>query len=91
MVRLYCETQEGEPIDILGRLTEVAEQYKPDGLMLLRCAMMDSSYFGQRVILPYGPKCTFKTPPALPVSPRGLASDMSTVEAITVLTYEQAT
>lgn len=88
MVRLYCETQEAEPMDVMLKLQLQRETYRPTGFMLLRCVMLDSSYLGTRVIVPYGPNNTFKEPPDHPISPRGLASDMSTVEEITVLKYE---
>ena len=34
------------------------------------------------MILPYGPRNTYKEPPTKPISPRGLASDMSVVVAL---------
>lgn len=79
---LYCESQEQSPEGLRAMLEEQIGRYKPDGFMLLRCVMMDSSRFGHRVILPYGHNNTFKAVPDHPISPRGLASDISEVEAI---------
>ena len=79
---LYCETQEQTPEKLRVILTTMAGRYNPTGFMLLRCEMLDSSRLGERVIVPYGPNNEFKEPPTHPVSPRGLASDMSVVEAI---------
>ena len=78
----YCETQEQTPDGLREVLKQQISRFQPDGFMLLRCEMLDSSLCGQHVILPYGPRNTFKTPPEHPVSPRGLASDMSVVTAI---------
>jgi hypothetical protein len=50
--------------------------------MLLECVDLSSSRLGSYVILPYGPRNTYKEPPTKPISPRGLASDMSIVVAI---------
>lgn len=80
LVRLYCETQECKPEDLRERLRVQTLEYKPLGFMLLRCAQMDSSYFASRTILPFGPSNTFKSIPDRPISPRGLAGDMSVVE-----------
>lgn len=82
LVRLYCETQEAEVMDICGILDKQVELYNPTGFMLLRCVDMSSSRLGSRVILPYGPNNTFKEPPDHCISPRGLASDMSEVECV---------
>lgn len=80
--KLYCESQECTPEELREKLNSLIHTYQPMGFMLLRCEMMDSSRFGSRVILPYGPLNTFKHPPDHPISPRGLASDMSVVEAL---------
>lgn len=77
----YCETQEQTPEGLLEILRAQKERYSPDGFMLLECQDMCSSKLGNKVILPYGPNNTFKSPPDHPVSPRGLASDMSVVIA----------
>jgi hypothetical protein len=82
LVDLYCSSQEANPFDICEILDRQVELYKPDGFMLLQCVDLSSSRLGSRVILPYGPNNTFKEPPDHPISPRGLASDMSTVECI---------
>ena len=47
--------------------------------MLLECRMFDSLNIGNLTILAYGPHNTYKEPPTYPISPRGLASDMSMV------------
>ena len=81
----YCETQEQTPEGLLAILKSQIRNYDPDGFMLLRCVMLDSSRLGTRTILPYGPRNTYKAPPDRCISPRGLASDMSEVEALYVL------
>lgn len=78
----YCERQEQTPDGLEAVLSEQKKRFKPDGWMLLECQMMDSSRFMTLTILPYGPNNTYKTVPDHPVSPRGLASDMSVVVAI---------
>ncbi len=82
LIRLYCESQQATPIEVCEILDRQVELYKPTGFMLLRCIDLSSSRLGTRVILPYGPNNTFKEPPDRPISPRGLASDMSEVECI---------
>lgn len=52
-----------------------------DGLFITECRMLDSTYMGERFVIPYGPKNTFEKPPTVPFSPRGLASDTSIVIA----------
>ena len=79
---LYHETQQGDEASLRADLKNKISMFKPDGFMILRCVMMDGSRFGQRVIIPYGGSATHKTVPKQHVSPRGLASDMSEVEAI---------
>ena len=78
----YCERQEQTPDGLRERLTAQKQRYQPEGWFMLECAMLDSSRLGSLTILPYGPQNTFKTVPDHPVSPRGLASDMSVVCAI---------
>lgn len=78
----YAETQQCDPDDLRQRLNRQRMDYSPHGFMMLEAQLMDSSYYGQRVILPYGPHNTFKTVPDHPISPRGLASDTSVVIAI---------
>lgn len=79
MAGKYCEKQESEPGELRDRLFEQKQNYQPTGWMLLEAALLDSSYCGQLTILPYGPRNTFKEIPDHPISPRGLASDMSVV------------
>ena len=79
---LYLDSQEGNKAELKANLEQKQLRFKPDGFMLLRCIMMDSSRRGERVIIPYGGTATYKTVPTQPISPRGLASDMSEVEAI---------
>ncbi len=78
----YCERQDAEPEGLRMVLAAQKQRYQPDGWMLLECQTMDSSRMGSLVILPYGPKNTYQVPPTRPVSPRGLASDMSMVVAL---------
>jgi hypothetical protein len=87
LAELYCETQEQTPEGLREILDAQTLRYHPHGFMLLRCEMLDSSLLGTRTILPYGPNNTFKEPPAHPVSPRGLASDMSVVEGAWVTAH----
>jgi hypothetical protein len=79
MAALYCETQECEVEQLRQRLIDQINTWEPNGWMLLECQMLDSSWMGSRVVLPFGPLNTFKEIPNHPISPRGLASDMSTV------------
>lgn len=81
-MKRYCETQYATPEETSVRMEEIAKGREVEGWMLLQCEMLDSSRLGGQVILPYGPGCTFKTVPSHPVSPRGLASDMSVVVAV---------
>lgn len=78
----YCERQQLEPDELLIRLQDVARRYRPDGFMLLECQQLDSSRVGSYTILPYGGDSTYSTLPTGPISPRGLASDMSVVAAV---------
>jgi hypothetical protein len=78
----YCERQQNEPSELLKILQDQKVRYQPTGWMLLEAQLLDSSYMGSLVILPYGPNNTYKEPPTHPVSPRGLASDMSVVVAV---------
>jgi hypothetical protein len=79
--KLYCDTQQQTPEELRKILKLQNDRYTPDGWMILECQQLDSSLMGNRVILPYGPNNTYKTIPDHPVSPRGLASDMSVVIA----------
>ena len=78
----YCMRQDSTPDSLRATLRAQRERFAPIGWMLLECQMMDSSSMGALTILPYGPNNTFQAPPAGPVSPRGLASDMSVVVAL---------
>lgn len=80
--RRYCERQVNTPEGLKAILMEQQERYRPDGWMLLECQQFDSSWFGSYTIVPYGPNNTLKTVPDHPLSPRGLASDMSVVSAV---------
>src|SRR4030095_4075512 len=78
---LYCDAKCFTPERLKSTLLSLATKFQPTGFMLLRCEMLDSSALGNRTILPYGPQNTYKTIPDHPISPSGLASDMSVVEA----------
>lgn len=78
----YCERQENTPEQLRETLLAQKQRFNPDGFMLLECHMMDSSRLGSLTILPYGPNNTYKAVPDHPISPRGLASDMSVVVGI---------
>lgn len=78
----YCERMENTPRDLYATLEGQQRQWQPIGWMLLECQDLASSRLGHYVILPYGPNNTYKEPPTRPISPRGLASDMSVVVAI---------
>jgi hypothetical protein len=78
----YCDTQVQTPEGLRDILESQVKRFQPAGFMLLRCEMLDSSLCGTHVILPYGPNNSFKEPTNHPISPRGLASDMSVVVAV---------
>lgn len=73
----YCKTQKQTPEGLAEILRKQLDIYHPDGFFLAEAQLLDSSWLGQVVILPYGPDNTFKTIPDFPFSPRGLASDTS--------------
>lgn len=73
----YCERQEQTPDGLYDVLFVQAVRFDCVGWMLLECQMMDSSRLGSLTILPYGPNNTYKEATTAPISPRGLASDMS--------------
>lgn len=75
----YCDRQEMTPEGLRATLMSQKKRFRCDGWVLLECQVLDSSYLGQLVIVPYGPDNTYKSPPDRPVSPRGLASDTSVV------------
>lgn len=83
----YCERQEQTPAGLLDVLKKQKELYQPIGWFMLEAQLLDSSYMGSLVILPYGPKNTYTEIPTCPVSPRGLASDMSVAVAYTLADY----
>jgi hypothetical protein len=73
----YCKSQEETPEGLATRLQGQIARYEPDGFFMAEAQLFDSSWFGTVVILPFGPRNTFKTVPDHPFSPRGLASDTS--------------
>jgi len=79
---LYCERQEQTPEGLKEILRAQVGKYSPEGFMLLECHVLDSSRMGSLTILPFGLNNTFKAIPDHPISPRGLASDMSVVIGI---------
>jgi len=83
----YCSRQDNTPAGLLGILLLHQKVRQPDGWMLLECQMLDGSRLGELTIVPYGPRQTLQQPPTGPISPRGLASDMSVV--IGLLTASQ--
>lgn len=78
----YCERQEQTPQGLWEIFVKQRQNY-PDliGWFMGEAQLLDSSYMGSLVILPYGPSNTCKAPPDHPFSPRGLASDTSVVVA----------
>lgn len=81
LVGMYIERQEATAAEVEARLERIRQQREVTGFFLAEAQLMDSSWFGSRVILPYGPGCTHKEVPTTPFSPRGLASDTSVVVA----------
>lgn len=75
----YCETQDSTPEILLGTLRAQIAQYNPTGFFMGEAQLMDSSWYRQVVILPFGPRNTYKEPPESTFTPRGLASDTSVV------------
>lgn len=78
----YCARQLQTFEGLQRTLLDQLEKFQCEGWMLLECQDMCSSMLGSLTLLPYGPNNTYKAPPNHPISPRGLASDMSTVEGI---------
>lgn len=78
---IYCTRQLQNYYGLQRDLREKVDQYRPDGFMLLECVQFDSNYFGNYTILPYGPRNTYHEVPTRPISPRGMASDMSRIIA----------
>jgi len=85
MATLYCERQVNTVEGLRNTLLKQKRLFSPDGWMLLECQQFDSSKFASMVILPYGPNNTHKEVPDHPISPRGLASDMSVVVGVLTL------
>lgn len=79
LAKKYCSRQQSDPEQLHAVLYSQAKKFNPKGWMLLECKQLDSSRCGEYTILPYGPLNTFKEPPTVPISLRGLASDMSVV------------
>lgn len=75
----YCKTQMQTPEGLAEALRIQINQYNPEGFFMVEAQLFGSFYFGQVVILPYGPNNPFKTIPDHPFSPRGLESDTSVV------------
>lgn len=84
----YCARQESTRGELLDTLRAQRQKFNPTGWMLLECQVLDSSRLGSYTILPYGPNNTFKEPVSRPVSPRGLASDISVVVALLLNTED---
>jgi hypothetical protein len=80
-VARYCERQECEPDELVGQLKNIRTRFNADGFMLLVCHDFNSSRMGSYTILPFGGSATYQEVPSRPISPRGLASDMSVVES----------
>lgn len=80
--KMYCERQESTPAGLCEVLNSQKQRFAPSGWMLLECQMLDSSRLGSYTILPFGPNNSYKSVPEHPISPRGLASDMSVVVAV---------
>lgn len=79
---LYCATQDCTPEKLRLVLQSQKVQFNPTGWLLHQAQLFDSSWFGQHVVIPYGPRNTIKEPPTHPFSPRGLASDTGVVVAL---------
>ncbi len=75
----YCSLQDNTPASLEKTLADQYSRFRNTGWMVLECQMMDSSQCGQITLMPYGPGNSYKTVPDRPISPRGLASDMSIV------------
>lgn len=75
----YCDNTGHGTEWLIEILREQVRKYNPTGFFMAEAQVMDSTWFGQRVILPFGKYNTFKEIPDHPFSPRGLASDTSVV------------
>ncbi|MFO0825902.1 MAG: hypothetical protein U0792_22750 [Gemmataceae bacterium] len=75
----YCERHDSTPERLLDVLKSQQQKWHPHGWVLLECHDLCSSRAGQLAIVPYGPDNTLTSIPDGPISPRGLASDLSVV------------
>lgn len=73
----YCKRQEQTPNRLAMILESQIQGYESKGFMLLECQQLDSSRIGQYTILGFGGNHSYASIPDHPISPRGLASDMS--------------
>lgn len=80
--RRYCERMEETPMGLAEVLRDRNQRFQPTGWLLMQCIDLSSSRLGHYTILPYGGGATLQEIPTRPISPRGLASDMSEVVAI---------
>ncbi len=78
----YCELQVQTPEGLREVLLAQKVRYQPHGWVLMECQDLSSSYMGNLVILPFGPNNSLREVPTRPLSPRGLASDMSMAVAV---------
>ena len=78
----YCDRQDNTPDGLKAVLNAQKKKFQPVGWILLECQDMSGSRMRELTIFPYGPNNTLKEVPANPISPRGLASDMSTVVGV---------
>lgn len=80
--RRYCDRQDSTPQVLLETFRSQLKRFNCVGWFMLEAQLLDSSWMGSLVILPYGgEENTFKEVPTHPVSPRGLASDTSVAVA----------
>lgn len=85
LAQRYCERQKQTPAGLLIVLQQQLIRFgEITGWFLLECHVLDSSRLGDLAIYPYGPGVTYKEIPTYPISPRGLASDMSIAVAYTL-------
>lgn len=75
----YCSRQAQTHDGLAAVLRDQRKNFQSHGWMLLECQMMGSSMLGQRTILGFGGSHSYVVIPDHPISPRGLASDMSVV------------
>ncbi len=82
LVARFCKRQDATLEQVYRHLDNILRRHDVVGWVLLQCVLLDSSRLGELVIMPYGPGCTLDVVPHKPISPRGLASDMSIVVAV---------